>query len=278
MLKRILAAIFAAALLCACASENGAPAKHRKIALHGYVYKNRTLEDTVVEAKNLGADGVVCSGTQRISQRFGDAKFSADMTDGQREFVKKLFADNKIAFVSYGIWDVKKGETPDKYLKFCADMGIPVFTWEGDFRNADLWNDAARKYGVIVAIHNHQKGIKSKDYRYWDPSFVLGVIKDRKNMAACADNGHWTRSGLDTPEGYKIFGGRLAAIHFKDPAQFGAETKTDAAIGEGCLDIPKCLKALDDGGYDGFIVLENECVMDNPTETMRKSIAYLRAH
>lgn len=103
------------------------------------------------------------------------------------------------------------------------------------------------------------------------------LIKDKPNMYACADNGHWTRSGLDTPSGYKALHGRLAAIHFKDPAQFGVlNLKTDAPLGKGCLDLKKCLKTLDDLGYDGYFVIENECVMDNPTETMRESIKYLR--
>lgn len=282
MLKRIIICLSVFALLCGCATSDLSKTqerKHRKIALHGYVYsKVKTLEDTVREAKALGADGVVCSGSQRIADRFGNAKFSPDMTAEQKAFVKKLFADNKIEFVSYGIWDLsKKHNTPDKYLSLCKELGIPVFTWEGRPEKIDMWNEAGKKYGVKIAIHNHQKGCAYPEYVYWNPALLWDLIKDKPNMYACADNGHWTRSGLDTPAGYRALHGRLAAIHFKDPAQFGVlNLKTDAPLGEGCLDLKKCLATLDELGYDGYFVIENECVMDNPTETMRKSIKFLR--
>jgi len=286
-MKKIISLLIACSVLAGCCccekcpQKTGYAPKYRKVALHGYVYRKvKTLEETVLEAKALGADGVVCSRTQKIAERFGDAKFDIKMTPEQKEFVKKLFADNHIDFVSFGVWDIGKKETPDMYLSFCAEMGIPVFTWEGEWSKLDLWNEAAKKYGVKVAIHNHQRGMKTgrKEYKNWNPEFVWEAIKDRPYLYACADNGHWTRSGLDTPAGYRALHGRMAAIHFKDPAVFGAENKTDAAIGEGVLDIPACLAALDELGYDGYLVLENECVSDNPTETMRKGIEYLRKH
>lgn len=280
-MKKIFLTFLASLFLfgcCATPKENPQP-KKRKLALHGYVYRKvKTLEETVIEAKQLGADGVVCTATQRIAERFGKARFGRKMTAEQKAFVKKLFADNGIEFVSFGLWDIKKGETPDMYLSFCKEMGIPVFTWEGDWKNAKMWNDASKKYGVKVAIHNHQRMDEKPSYKNWDPAAVWEVLKENPYLYACADNGHWTRSSLDTPQGYRTLRGRLAAIHFKDPAKFGAKNKTDAVIGKGVLDIPKCLATLDELGYDGYLVLENECVSDNPTETMRQSIEYLRNH
>ncbi len=276
MLREILSLLVACVLVSGCVSDqqNAGAGKYRKIALHGYVYsKVKTLEETVVEAKALGADGVVCSGTQKIAKRFGDAKFSPKMTAEQKEFVKKLFADNGIEFVSYGIWD-SKNESPDVYLPFCKEMGIPVFTWEGNPERIGKWAEAAEKYDIIVAIHNHKKGTKTKfDYIYWNPENVWNIIKDNKRLYACADNGHWTVSGLDTPWGYRVLRGKFVAIHFKDILM---PEKRAMAIGEGSLDVKSALKTLDDMGYDGYLVLENENVMNDPTETMRRSIKYLR--
>ena len=50
-----------AALLFGCAAKDSAPApKHRKIALHGYVYRNQaSLVDTVKKAAEMKVDGVV---------------------------------------------------------------------------------------------------------------------------------------------------------------------------------------------------------------------------
>lgn len=280
--KVIILAIFAVALsFMGCAGPSNAPmqAKHRKVALHGYVYaKTKTLEETVREARELGAEGVVCSASQKLGGPFKNVKFSVDMTPEQRDFVKKIFAENKIEMVSFGIGDLKKGETPDKYLAFCAEMGIPVFTWEGDPQSAQKWQDAAAKYGVKVAIHNHEYNPKRLNYVYWNPKYVWEIIKDKPNMYACADNGHWVRSGLDVAQGYKNLRGRLAAIHFKDPGDLMSLAKNEKPLGQGALNLKNCLKVLDELGYDGFFVLENEQVFDNPTPAMRASIKYLREH
>ena len=167
-MKKLLLLFLACSVLFGCCGDcnKTSTTKKRKIALHGYVYRKvMTLEETVLEAKMLGADGVVCTSTQKIAKRFGNTKFTKNMTAEQKAFVKKLFADNGIEFVSYGLWDIKKGETPDMYLSFCKEMGIPVFTWEGNWDKAQMWNDASKKWGVKVAIHNHQKNPKNPKYQ-----------------------------------------------------------------------------------------------------------------
>ena len=139
-MKKIISLFIACSVLAGCCCEKcpqktGYAPKYRKVALHGYVYRNvKTLEETVLEAKALGADGVVCSRTQKIAKRFGDAKFGIKMTPEQKEFVKKLFADNHIDFVSFGVWDIGKKETPDMYLSFCAEMGSTTTTMPSSAR------------------------------------------------------------------------------------------------------------------------------------------------
>jgi hypothetical protein len=91
--KIILTAALAAAAIffTACAGTPDCAQKHRKIALHGYIYRNSmTLEDTVSEARRLGADGVACSSSQNISKKFPDVKFGPAMTAEQRAYVKKI--------------------------------------------------------------------------------------------------------------------------------------------------------------------------------------------
>lgn len=57
MIKKMLILVASCALLLGCAgvdSGKTSAGKHRKIALHGYVYsKVKTLEETVKEAKAL---------------------------------------------------------------------------------------------------------------------------------------------------------------------------------------------------------------------------------
>ncbi|MBO9570594.1 MAG: sugar phosphate isomerase/epimerase, partial [Chitinophagaceae bacterium] len=60
----------------------------------------------------------------------------------------------------------------------------------------DMWDSIdslAGVYGVKVAIHDHWKGMSA----YWHPDSVLAAIKGHKNFGACADIGHWPKSGID---------------------------------------------------------------------------------
>ena len=63
-----------------------------------------------------------------------------------------------------------------------------------------------------MAIHNHPK-----PSQYWNPDTVLEAVKGRTPlMGACADTGHWLRSGLDPVECLKKLDGRVICLHFKD--------------------------------------------------------------
>ena len=65
MLKKIIICLSVFALLCGCVTSDAPKTqerKHRKVALHGYVYsKVKTLEETVKEAKALGALGITAA-------------------------------------------------------------------------------------------------------------------------------------------------------------------------------------------------------------------------
>ena len=64
-----------------------------------------------------------------------------------------------------------------------------------------------------MAIHNHARG-KS---RYWHPQEILKVCDGRSpRLGACADLGHWQRSGIKPVEGVRLLGSRLLSFNFKD--------------------------------------------------------------
>ncbi len=263
--------------ICSCMSEPKKQ-KYRKIALHSYVYhKCATIEDVVKEAKELGVDGVVLSQTIKF-KKYPNVKISPNMTAEQKAYLKKLFADADLEIASFGIGSgFKKASDADKFFGFCKEMGIPVFTWEGCYKDIPSLDKKAKQYGIKLAVHHHTKSY-NKDNLYNTPEGMLSRVKDYNNVYALVDNGHWAREKTDAVKGYKLLGKKIIMLHFKDPKTFGAKGKTDAPIGEGCLDIPALLNALDSIGFDGYFVLENECVFDNPTPAMIKSIKFLQTH
>ncbi len=263
---------------CGCTTSQQKPSKHRKLALHSYVYRKvATIEDVVNEAKLLGVEGVALSQTIKF-KKYPNVRITPDINSEQRAYLKKIFTDANVEIVAFGIGSgFKKPEDADKYLSFCKDMGIKIFVWEGNYKDIPFIDKKAKEYGVKIAVHHHTAKY-NKDNKYNTPEGMLSRVKDYENVCALVDNGHWAREKTDAIKGYKLLKDEIIQLHFKDPRQFGAEGKTDAPIGEGCLDIPALLKALDEIGFDGYFVLENETVSDNPTPAMKKSVEYLRNH
>ena len=193
------------------------------------------------------------------------------MTPEQRAYVKKLFSDFGLEIAGFGVYSIPVSQI-DSHLDFCADMGIGVFTEENPRSDQRLWNAAAAKRGIKIALHHHGK----KTNEYWNPETIAAVVSDYENIGVCADNGHWARAGVDICSAYKKIGNKLVMLHFKDVIM--PEGK-DTYLGGGALDVPRMLETLDCLGFDGYFVLEYEGGdRKNLDSIMRKSVEFLRAH
>lgn len=260
-----------------CTGDIRSETPHRKIALHAYVYnKCGTLEDVIADAKRMGADGVVLSNSITIGKY--KCKVSPYLNKEQKDYIKKLYNDAGLKIASYGIYPGFKDEAAARaYLSFCRDMGIEYFTWEGNYKDLPEVSKIAKEYGVKIAIHHHVKRA-NKENLYNVPEGMRHRCMPFDNVFAVIDNGHWARESTDIVRGYRTVGDKIRILHFKDVSHFGDPKKTDTALGEGCLNLPEMLRTLDDMGFDGWFVLENESVFKNPTPAMEKSVKYLREH
>jgi sugar phosphate isomerase/epimerase len=94
------------------------------------------------------------------------------------------------------------------------------------------------EFGVNVALHNHPEGSS----RYWHPREILKVLEGRSpRLGACADLGHWQRSGIAPVEGIRLLGQRLLSLHVKDLHMAGPEGH-DVWWGTGQGDIAGMLR------------------------------------
>ena len=110
-----------------------------------------------------------------------------------------------------------------------------------------------------MAIHNHPKRPLDRAYMFWDPDYVLGLVKDRDpRMGSCADVGHWVRSGLDPVECVKKLKGRIFDSHMKDLNEFGDVKAHDLPFGQGKSNIAGVLAEYAAQGYPGPLHCEYE--------------------
>ena len=141
-----------------------------------------------------------------------------------------------------------------KQFDIAKQLGVLFVTTEPPLNMWDSIDSLAGAYGIKVAIHEHWKGMS----HYWNPDTVLLAIKNHPNFGACADLGHWPKSGINPLEGIKKLSGHIIAIHLKDIAAFNNPALKDVPAGTGVVDFPAIFAELKKQNFKGHIYIERD--------------------
>jgi inosose dehydratase len=118
-------------------------------------------------------------------------------------------------------------------------------------------------------------------------------MTDPSVLGLCLDTGHWTfGTGRDPVAAVREFSDRVWHVHFKDcdPAVVAASREhawdgpqsvghgVFCELGKGSVDFPGMLVALQEIGYQGWVVVEQDVLpgMGNPGESAIRNREYLR--
>ncbi|QDT07288.1 Xylose isomerase-like TIM barrel [Rubripirellula lacrimiformis] len=168
----------------------------------------------------------------------------------------------------------KNAEENRKIFEFAKKLGVKALTADPDPDSLDSLDDLVKEFDIRIAIHNH-----GPRHRYNKAMDVLQVIDGRdERIGACADLGHYIRSGQQATEVIRLFKGRLYGIHLKDFAEM--KDKTEGVIlGKGHLDVKGVFDALRmvDFPSDGAISLEYEENPKDPIEEIRQCVRVSKA-
>jgi len=213
----------------------------------------------VDKAKAAGVRFIEAYPGQRITK---DAPGALDhnMTAEAKAKVKAKLGDAGVKLVCYGVVGLGKNEAENrKVFEFAKSMGIETIVSEPEAGSFDLLDKLTEEYGINVAIHNHPKPSP-----YWSPDTVLEATKGHsKRIGACADTGHWMRSGVNPLEAIKKLEGRIISSHFKDLNEFGKMDAHDVVWGTGKLDAKAVLAEFYRQGFKGVFSAEYEHNWDN---------------
>ncbi|RYG45281.1 MAG: sugar phosphate isomerase/epimerase, partial [Chitinophagaceae bacterium] len=135
-------------------------------------------------------------------------------------------------------------------------FGVRYVTAEPPMAMWDIVDSLAGVYGLKVAIHEHWKGTSI----YWHPDSVLAAIKDHKNFGACADLGHYPKSGINSLDAVKKLEGHIIGIHLKDIAAMNDPKLVDVRVGTGIVQFPEIFAELKRQKFDGYIYIERDSV------------------
>lgn len=141
--------------------------------------------------------------------------------------------------------------------------------WEVFFDNLDRVIDIAASHGLTTALHPHWGMAVERQHH------VERVLEDSR-VPLCIDTGHLALAGADPVEVAEMASGRVAHVHLKDVEPNLAERVRSGDIpfrravieglfrpvGEGIVDVKAFISTLEDGGYTGWYVLEQDKVLD----------------
>ncbi len=246
---------------------------HWQLGMQAYSFNRFTFYEAVDKTAALGLGWIEAYPGQKLSPEKPDVKFGHTMPTRIKEDVKQKLAKAKVKLINYGVLGLPNDEAKLRQaFEFAKDMGIETITAEPPEEAFDLIEKLCKEYKIKVAIHNHPKRSSS---RYWNPDKVLAVCKGRSRwIGACADTGHWARSGIDPVEGLKKLQGRIISLHFKDLNKFGELNAHDVPWGTGKCNVKAMLTELDRQGFKGFFAVEYEHNWENSMPDISKSIRY----
>ena len=257
------------------AADRGPGAPHAeklgwRLGCQAYSFNQYTFWEAIDKTASLGLHYIEAYPGQQLSAEKPQVKINEDTTPEVRREVKKKLADAGVKLVNYGVCGLSKNEAASrKTFEFAKDMGIETIVSEPEFDAFDTVEKLCDEYQISVALHNHPQPSK-----YWNPDTVLEQCKGRsKRVGACADTGHWMRSGLNPVEQLKKLEGRIISFHFKDLNQLGGDAH-DVPWGTGKGDVRAMLREIHRQGVKAVFSIEYEHNWTTSLPEIAECVAY----
>jgi sugar phosphate isomerase/epimerase len=188
---------------------------------------------------------------------------------------KTKLADRGLTLSGYGVNGFgKNAEANRKIFEFAKAIGTTILLADPSpdaFENLD---ELVKEFDMRIAIHNH--GPKHRYNKVLD--VVSAIEKYDRRIGACADLGHYLRSGERPTDVIRALEGRLYGIHLKDHAEM-KEGARGVILGKGLIDVPAVMEALVAVKFpaDGSLSLEYEENAKNPLADLKECVAAARA-
>jgi inosose dehydratase len=243
------------------AADSSKPYGGFDVGMQSYTLRAFPIEKALAEINQMGLHSV----------ELFEAHFSHGSSDADIEAMKSKAAALAITMRGHGVNPFTKDhEKNRKYFEFAKKAGIRNLSADPTEDSFDSLDKLCAEYPVRIAIHNH-----GPNARYNKVSDVLNAIRGHHpSIGACADLGHYIRSGEDPVRVINLLEGRLYGIHLKDFAEQKDKTK-GVILGKGHLDVVGVFKALVKVKFpaDGALSLEYEENPENPLADVRECLA-----
>jgi inosose dehydratase len=246
-------------------AEQAADQKQLKLGIQLYSLRGYKVDKALKHASELGFEQV----------EFYSGMLETSASDEEIEATKKKVFDLGLSVSGHGVNRLTKDAAKNRTIfEFAKKLGAPCITADPDLDSFDSLDELVKEFDIRVAIHNH-----GPRHRYNKAIDVLRVIEGRdERIGACADLGHYIRSGQNAPEVIRLLKGRLYGIHLKDFAEMTDKTK-GVILGKGHLNVEEVFTELHLAGFpaNGAVSLEYEENPKDPLAEIRECVAVAKA-
>jgi sugar phosphate isomerase/epimerase len=260
-----------------------------QLSIHAYTFGKFSIFECIDKTAALGLKYMSLSGSVNLDGT--NTVTTVKLSDQDAEAIRTAAAARGIKLVNIGVVTLPPNEAESRRVfEFARKIGIDTLVAEPEPAALDTVERLCKEYNIKVAIHNHPK-----PSHYWNPDTVLEAVQGRTPlMGACADTGHWLRSGLDPVECLKKLQGRVITLHFKDlvpdepqaqpnaPAtgkkkQSESKAMHDVPWGTGVGNLKAQMAELKRQGFHGAFGVEYEFHWDNSMPEIAKCVEFFNA-
>lgn len=236
-----------------------------------YTFNRFTFAEALDKTASAGLHTIEAYNGQDLGGSL-EGKFNFGMDADTRQAVRNLLNEKGIELVAFGVVNANSDEEWEALFAFAKEMGIRYINTEPKAEFLPLIGQLASQYQINVGLHNHPEPTT-----YWHPDIVLDAIAQANSpyVGACADIGHWVRSGLDPVECLKQFEGHLKSMHFKDLKEKARQTH-DVHWGTGVANVPAVIAELKRQNFKGNISAEYEYNWEDNAGDVAQSVKNFR--
>jgi sugar phosphate isomerase/epimerase len=250
--------------------------KEFPVAVQCWTFRKFTFFEALEKTKALDMDFVQAYPGQLLSPDLPGVKFDLNLSKEMIDLVKKKLRESGMGVAAFGVVNFKNDEKSMRQVfDFAKGLGIGTIVTEPDYDDFSLLERMVKEYNINIAIHNHPI-----PNTYANPETVLERVEGLDSrIGACADTGHWMRSGVNPVEALRLLEGRIIDVHLKDLDAFGEREAQDVPFGQGMANVHDILAELTLQNFGGFLTVEheNKDEVDHPSPSIRGGLDYIQS-
>lgn len=174
--------------------------------------------------------------------------------------------------------------------RITPEMGLSESQWKIFAAGAEKVAQAVKKvYGMRTVFHHHCGGYVETPHEV----ARLMNLTDPSILGLCLDMGHYAFGGGDPVEAMEKYYSRIWHVHFKDfdlkVGRAASDNNYDyfksveegvfCELGKGCVNFDSIVNILNEKGYDGWIVVEQDVLpgMGSPKKCAAHNRQYIKS-